>query len=46
LYYNYNYGQYLTLWDRIGGSFKNPSAFEGDGPRETVMKLEEMKKAK
>lgn len=29
LYYNYNYGQYFTLWDRIGGSFKAPSAFEG-----------------
>ncbi|XP_022092144.1 lathosterol oxidase-like [Acanthaster planci] len=29
LYYNYNYGQYFTLWDRIGGSFKTPSAFEG-----------------
>ncbi|ELT91441.1 hypothetical protein CAPTEDRAFT_190363 [Capitella teleta] len=40
LFYNYNYGQYLTLWDRIGGSFKNPSAFEGDGPLDCVMKLE------
>ena len=29
LYYNYNYGQYFTLWDRIGGSFRTPSAFEG-----------------
>ena len=29
LYYNYNYGQFFTLWDRIGGSFKYPSAFEG-----------------
>ena len=29
LFYNYNYGQYFTLWDRIGGSFKTPSAFEG-----------------
>ena len=32
LYYNYNYGQYFTLWDRIGGSFRNPSAYEGKGP--------------
>lgn len=29
LYYNYNYGQFFTIWDRIGGSFKFPSAFEG-----------------
>ncbi|XP_074071395.1 lathosterol oxidase isoform X2 [Macrotis lagotis] len=32
LYFDYNYGQYFTLWDRIGGSFKYPSAFEGKGP--------------
>ena len=24
LYFNYNYGQFLTLWDRIGGSHKEP----------------------
>lgn len=30
LYYKYNYGQFFTLWDRIGGSFRYPSAFEGD----------------
>ena len=29
LYYLYNYGQFFTLWDRIGGSFRYPSAFEG-----------------
>ena len=29
LFYNYNYGQYFTFWDRIGGSFRTPSAFEG-----------------
>ena len=29
LFYNYNYGQYFTIWDRIGGSFRTPSAFEG-----------------
>jgi len=32
LYFNYNYGQYFTLWDRIGGSFRNPSPYEGNGP--------------
>lgn len=40
LFYNYNYGQFFTLWDRIGGSFRNPSSFEGKGP------LVEMLKAK
>lgn len=29
LFYNYNYGQYFTFWDRIGGSFRTPTAFEG-----------------
>ncbi|KAG0220005.1 c-5 sterol desaturase [Mortierella sp. NVP41] len=24
LYFNYNYGQYFTLWDRIGGSYRKP----------------------
>lgn len=24
LYFNYNYGQYTTLWDRIGGSYRRP----------------------
>ncbi|KAJ3190829.1 Lathosterol oxidase [Irineochytrium annulatum] len=26
LEFNYNYGQYTTLWDRIGGSYKKPEA--------------------
>jgi lathosterol oxidase len=26
LYFNYNYGQYSTLWDRIGGSYRTPDA--------------------
>ena len=39
LFYNYNYGQFFTLWDRIGSSFKNPSAFEGEGPGDTVRRL-------
>ncbi|KND03289.1 C-5 sterol desaturase [Spizellomyces punctatus DAOM BR117] len=25
LEFNYNYGQYTTLWDRIGGSYKEPT---------------------
>lgn len=24
LAFNYNYGQYFTLWDRIGGSYRAP----------------------
>lgn len=24
LYFNYNYGQYTSLWDRIGGSYRKP----------------------
>jgi len=27
LYFDYNFGQYFTLWDRIGGSFRDPSAY-------------------
>lgn len=23
LYYNYNYGQYFTFWDRIGGTYRD-----------------------
>ncbi len=40
VYYNYNYGQYFTLWDRIGGSFRNPSAYEGEGPLDYILKKE------
>lgn len=25
LYFNYNYGQFFTLWDRIGGSYRLPN---------------------
>ena len=25
LYFNYNYGQFFTLWDRIGGSYRKPN---------------------
>jgi lathosterol oxidase len=24
LEFNYNFGQYFTLWDRIGGTYKRP----------------------
>ena len=26
LYFNYNYGQFTTLWDRMGGSYRAPNA--------------------
>uniref|UniRef100_A0A3Q4HPQ4 Sterol-C5-desaturase n=1 Tax=Neolamprologus brichardi TaxID=32507 RepID=A0A3Q4HPQ4_NEOBR len=39
LYFNYNYGQYFTLWDRLGGSYRHPSALLGNGPRDQIRKL-------
>ena len=39
LYFDCNYGQYLTLWDRIGGSYKHPSSFQGQGPKEDLKKM-------
>lgn len=24
-YFNYNYGQFITFWDRIGGSYRRPN---------------------
>lgn len=41
LYFDYNYGQYFTLWDKIGGSYKSPTAFEGRGPHDYLRKLRE-----
>ena len=38
LFYNFNYGQFFTLWDRIGQTFRNPSAFKGNGPIVDVLK--------
>lgn len=35
-HFNYNYGQFFTLWDRIGGSFRNPSAFEHQDPKSLI----------
>lgn len=45
LYFKFNYGQFFTLWDHIGGSFKHPSSFDGDSPLDQVRKdkLEEQK---
>jgi lathosterol oxidase len=42
LYFNYNYGQYFTLWDRVGGRYRKPTAelFQ----RETKMGKKEWEK--
>lgn len=39
LYFNYNYGQYTTIWDRIGGSYRKPN--EELFKRESKMDKEE-----
>lgn len=39
LYFNYNYGQYTTLWDRLGGSYRQPN--EELFRRESKMSKEE-----
>ena len=31
LYFNYNYGQYFTFWDKLGGSFKDPTGLTAPG---------------
>jgi len=38
LFFNYNYGQFFTLWDKIGGSHRYPSTFEGNGPLDQIIK--------
>ncbi|XP_067675337.1 lathosterol oxidase-like [Haliotis asinina] len=43
LFYLYNYGQFFTLWDKIGGSFRSPSALEGCGPLDEVRKMQKIK---
>jgi lathosterol oxidase len=49
LYFNYNYGQYFTLWDRVGGSYRkpNPELFSKEnkmGPAEWSRQVKEMEK--
>ncbi|XP_077453373.1 lathosterol oxidase-like isoform X2 [Stigmatopora argus] len=39
LFFNYNYGQYFTLWDRLGGSYRHPSVLQGNGPHDLIHKL-------
>ncbi|CAG8244400.1 unnamed protein product [Penicillium salamii] len=42
LYFNYNYGQFTTLWDRLGGSYRKPN--EELFRRETKMGDKEWKR--
>ncbi len=44
LLYNYNYGQFFTLWDKIGGSFRTPNAFNGQAPIDFINKQNMQKK--
>lgn len=46
LFFNCNYGQFFTLWDRIGGSFKEPTAFSSEDPKSIMKKGEFDKKDK
>jgi lathosterol oxidase len=42
LYFNYNYGQFTTLWDRLGGSYRKPN--DELFKKETKMSKEEWKR--
>ena len=42
--YKYNYGQFFTLWDRVGGSFHFPSALSGNSLLDEVEKLQKKNK--
>ena len=44
LYFNYNYGQFTTLWDRLGGSYRRPN--EELFQKETKMAKEEWDRQK
>ncbi|EQC27046.1 lathosterol oxidase [Saprolegnia diclina VS20] len=39
LFFTVNYGQYFTLWDHLGGSYREPSPFTGTGPLDDVKKM-------
>ena len=43
LLYKYNYGQFFTLWDRIGGSFHYPTALSGNALIDEVVELHKKK---
>ncbi|CAG8700345.1 6574_t:CDS:2 [Gigaspora rosea] len=39
LYFNYNYGQYFTLWDKIGGSHRLPGEEQFDRKKKRDQKV-------
>jgi lathosterol oxidase len=41
LYFNYNYGQFTTLWDRLGGSYRRPddSLFDKESDNKKTKKM-------
>ncbi len=42
--FNYNYGQFFTLWDKLCKSHHSPSSFEGKGPLDQLPKEDDNKK--
>lgn len=46
VYFDYNYGQFFTLWDKIGKSYRHPSLFEGKAPVDEVRRLLTQKNTK
>ena len=38
LYFTVNYGEFFTFWDRVGRSFKDPTAYNGDDVHDQVPK--------
>ena len=40
-YYNYNYGQFFTLWDRLGGTYKDPEVVYADVPPGVVVRWQD-----
>lgn len=44
MFFEYNYGLYFTLWDRIGGSHRNPSVNLKNGPMDHILQEEASKK--
>ncbi|EDV29242.1 uncharacterized protein TRIADDRAFT_18639 [Trichoplax adhaerens] len=39
VYFDYNYGQFFTLWDKLGKSYRHPSSFDGKAPLDEVKRL-------
>lgn len=44
MYFDYNFGLYFTLWDRIGKTHRNPSVNLGKGPLDQIKKMQQNKK--